>query len=406
MSYFQDPMAVVAVCATVCAAVFWTASHPRAAALFRFVPAVVFIYYLPALLAAADILPRVNPAWDWMRDYLLPLCLFILMFTVDIPSILRIGPRAVAMMLFGSAGVVLGALVSYVVFRPWLPPEAWKAMAALSGSWIGGGGNFAAVKEAVGASDELVGPIIVVDTAVAYTWTGVLLLLAAYQHRFDAWNRADARLLEDLNRRLRQTKEQHTRPPTLLDLLATVGLGLAAAVFCRHLAQLLHREIDPWLERTVPTLASVFGEFTWLVLLITTLGIAASFTPLRRLEDAGASKLGYAALYLFLTSLGAKASLGGILAAPVLMLAGLLWILVHILVLLAGARALRAPLFLAAVGSQANVGGAATAPIVAAAYFEALAPVGVLMALLGYLVGTYGGLACAFLLSLLAGGES
>ncbi len=406
MSYFQDPMAVVAVSAAVCAGVFWTAARPSLAALFRVVPAVVLLYYVPAILAAAGILPRANPAWDWMRDYLLPLCLFILMFTVDIPSILRIGPRAAAMMLFGSAGVVLGAVVSYLVFRPWLPADAWKAMAALSGSWIGGGGNFAAVKEAVGASDELVGPIIVVDTAVAYTWTGVLLLLAAYQHRFDTWNRADAGLVQDLNRRLRELRDRLSRQPALLDLTATIALGLAAAVFCRHLARLLHQRIDPWLERTAPTLASVFGEFTWLVVLITTLGIAASLTPLRRLEDAGASKLGYAALYLFLTSLGAKASLGGILAAPVLLLVGVVWIAVHILTLLLGARILRAPLFMAAVGSQANIGGAATAPIVAAAYLEALAPVGVLMALLGYLVGTYGGLLCAFLLGLLAGGAA
>jgi uncharacterized membrane protein len=396
-------MAVTALCAAICAVVFWAAEHPRIAPVFRVVPAVVLVYYLPALLAGFGVLPHVNPAWDWMRDYLLPTSLFILMFTVDIPAIVRIGPRAVLMMLFGSAGVILGALLAYVTLAPWLPSDSWKMLAALCGSWIGGGGNFAAVKEAVGAGDDLVGPIIVVDTAVAYTWTGILLLLAAYQRRFDVWNRADARLLEDLDHRLKTVSRKLSRPLSLLDVSATVGLGLAAAVSCRSLGRWLHQHADEWLEQTAPSIASVFGEFTWLVLLITTLGIAASFTPLRRLEHGGASKIGYAALYLFLTSLGAKASLSGILEAPILMLAGVLMISVHILTLVLGARLLKAPLFLVAVGSQANVGGAATAPIVASAYFEALAPVGVMMGLLGYLVGTYAGLLCAFLLGMLAG---
>ena len=151
-----------------------------------------------------------------------------------------------------------------------------------------------------------------------------------------------------------------------------------------------------------PNLASIFSPFTWLVILISTLGIALSFTPLRRIEMAGASKLGYAALYLFLTSIGAKADLAGLLEAPVLLLVGIVWIAFHVAFLLVGARLLRAPFFLVAVGSQANIAGAASAPIVAAAYYEALAPVGLLMGMLGYLVGNYAGLLCAFLLRMAA----
>ena len=148
-------------------------------------------------------------------------------------------------------------------------------------------------------------------------------------------------------------------------------------------------------------MASIFSPFTWLVILVSTLGIVLSFTPVRRIERAGASKIGYAALYLFLTSIGAKADLRGLLEAPVFLLAGIVWILIHVLFLVIGARLLRAPLFLVAVGSQANIAGAASAPIVAAAYYESMAPVGLLMGVLGYILGNYAGLLCAYLLQIM-----
>jgi uncharacterized membrane protein len=398
----DDPMTVLAVCASICAVVFWSARQRWGERVYRVVPSVVLIYFVPALLAAAGVLPPSSPVYDWMRDYLLPFSLFLLMATTDVSAILRIGPKALAMMMVGTLGVVLGGPLAFLLFESWLPVDSWKALAALSGSWIGGGGNFAAIKEAVGASDELIGPIIVVDTGVGYTWTGILLFLAGYQARFDRWNRADSALIRDLDRRMRHFQQTLARPITLFDASATLALGFVGAVAASQAASRLYAVTDPWIEASLPSAAAVFSEFTWMVLLISTVGIGLSLTPVRSLERGGASKLGYAALYLFLTSLGAKASLAGLLAAPVLLLVGAVWILVHIGLLFAGARLLRAPLFLVAVGSQANIGGAVTAPIVAAAYYEGLAPVGVLMGVLGYLLGTYAGLLCAYLLSLAA----
>jgi uncharacterized membrane protein len=65
---------------------------------------------------------------------------------------------------------------------------------------------------------------------------------------------------------------------------------------------------------------------------------------------------------------------------------------------------IKAPVFFLAVGSQANVGGAASAPIVAAAFHPSLAPVGVLLAVLGYALGTYGAWICGNLMRLVSGG--
>lgn len=398
----QDPTTVIAFCSGICAAVLLSARTRWGARVYSVIPSVVLIYYLPTICSSIGLLPTQSPAYDWMRDYLLPFSLFVLMMSWDLPSIARIGPKAIALMLVGSAGIVIGGPVAYLCFKHWLPPDSWKALAALSGSWIGGAGNFAAVKEAVGAPDGLIGSIIVVDTAVGYTWTGILLFLVRYQDRFDRLVRCDTSVFEDLSRRMQQWREQSARPVGVFDVASIVALGLLATVGSRMLGEYLFGWTDPFLGEHIPLLQSVFSSYTWMVIVISTTGILLSFTRIRRLETAGASQFGYAALYIFLTSLGAKANPAGLLQTPVLLLVGATWILVHILILVIGARLLKAPLFLLATASQANIGGVATAPIVAAAYYEGLAPVGVLMAVMGYLLGNYLGLLCAMILGALA----
>ncbi|NUO81153.1 DUF819 family protein [candidate division KSB1 bacterium] len=394
----QSPMIILAFCASLCALVLWATRQSWAKKFFSVIPSIVLIYYLPTFAATLGVIPTSSPVYDWMRDYLLPFSLFLLMVTADVRAIMKIGPKALAMMLFGTVGVILGGPIVFLIFERWLPPETWKGMAALSGSWIGGSGNFAAIKEAVGAPDNIIGLFIIVDTAVGYTWMGVLLFLANYQKRIDQWNHASTAVLEDLNRRMKDFAEEQTRPLTLYDGMLILAFGFAGAVLCQQAAAWMHALTHPALQNFTPLVASIFTSFTWLVIFISTAGIALSFTPLRKIENAGASKFGYVALYLFLTSIGAKADLHGIFQAPVLLLVGVVWILFHIAFMLLGARLLRAPMFLVATGSQANIGGAASAPIVAAAYYESMAPVGVLMGVLGYLLGNYGGLVCAFLL--------
>ncbi|HSR69209.1 MAG TPA: DUF819 family protein [Acidobacteriota bacterium] len=404
MTLISDPMAVLVFCTGVCAFVFWISNRSWAKKFFSVIPAILFIYYLPTFASTLGLIPTSSPTYDWMRDYLLPFALFLLMVTTDVPTILRIGPKALGMMLAGTLGIVIGGPLALAVFGSWLPEDAWKGLAALSGSWIGGGGNFAAMKEAVGAPDSIIGPIIVVDTAVGYTWMGVLMFLAGYQNRIDRWNGADNTVLNDLNKRLASFQESRSRPTSLEDGCIILALGFAGAVLCRQLGIWFFQLSDPWLRGTVPAVASIFSDFTWTVIFISTLGLGLSFTRLRKIDEAGGSSLGYVGLYLFLTSIGAKADLMGIVQAPMLALTGAVWILVHVVILVLAARLMKAPLFLLAVGSQANVGGAASAPVVAAAYYRAMAPVGLLMGVFGYLIGNYAALLCAFLLRLVAGG--
>jgi uncharacterized membrane protein len=293
------------------------------------------------------------------------------------------------MMLAGSAGIIIGGPLALSIFGRWLPPDAWKGMAALSGSWIGGSANMVAIKESIGTPDALLGPVIVVDTLVAYSWMGVLLVMSGYQRRFDALVRADTTALDEVQQRLSAAAEDR-RPVTVRDLTFILALGFAGAALCVWAGDRLPKIGDP----------TILSHTTWTVILVTALGLALSFTPLARLERAGASRIGYLALYLMLTAIGAQADLVAVLEMPMLLAAGVLWVLVHIAVLLTVAWLIRAPLFFVATGSMANIGGTVSAPIVASVFNRALAPVGVLMGVSGYILGIYGSLLCAWLLSL------
>jgi uncharacterized membrane protein len=299
---------------------------------------------------------------------------------------------ALVMMLTGTVGVIVGAPVAYLLFGGLLPPDAWKGFAALSGSWIGGTANLVAIKESVGAPDDIMSPIIIVDTVVGYGWMAVLLFLSNWQQRFDTRIGARTDAVAETNRRL-QELDTRRAPLDLRMAIVIIGLGFAGAVAGVAAGARLPPVGSP----------TIISGTTWAVLIVVTAGLALSFTPLRRLEIAGASRLGYAALYLLLTAIGAQADLAAVLDAPLYLAAGVVWIGIHVALLFAMARVLRAPLFFVATGSMANIGGAASAPIVASVYHPAMAPVGLLMAVAGYILGIYGALACAWMLGRLAG---
>jgi len=387
-----EPTAVFAVLAAILALVLWLGSLPGLKRLFTITPAILYVYFLPGLATNLGLLPAESDVYRWMVRHLLPVSLVLLMMTVDLPAILRLGGRALLMMLAGTAGIIVGGPIALAIFGAWLPADAWKGFAALSGSWIGGSANMVAMAKSVGTPDSLLGPIIVVDTVVTYTWMGVLLTMSGFQERFDRFVRADRSALDDLSRRLSAVDDERS-PSETRDLSAILAIGFVGAMGCL------------WLGRRMPEIGdpTIVSATTWTVCLATALGLGLSFTRFAKLERVGASKMGYLALYLMLTAIGAGADLRAVLEAPAFIAAGVVWILVHAAVLVAVAWASRSPLFFVATGSMANVGAVVSAPVVASVYNRALAPVGVLMGVSGYILGIYGALVCAWLLAAVGG---
>ena len=433
------------------ALVFW--AERRFPSVFRYLPALLLCYFVPALLnwplgliADAWYVPEVLPALraagvalpqnlsyaglqdailaagldtadfaDYERGsslyfvasrYLLPAALVLLCLSIDLQAVVNLGPKALIMFGTATAGIVLGGPIALAAATTLFPgtfsvgaDELWRGLATIAGSWIGGGANQTAMKEIYGVSDGLFASMIVVDIVVSQIWLAFLLYGANAAERLDRWLRADASAIDDLRRRVADYQASVLRVPTTPETFMLLGVAFGGVALAHVGADLIAPRLDGYagaLERA--GLHSLLSGFFWLVVIATTLGVAASLTGLRRLEGVGASRWGSVFIYVLVATIGMQMDIGRALANPGLFGLGLIWMLVHVTLLIGVAKLIRAPLFFVAVGSQANVGGAASAPVVASAFSPSLAPVGVLLAVLGYAVGTYGAILCATLM--------
>ncbi len=395
---------VLGMLAVILGAVFWSASRKSGFwhKFYTYVPALLLCYLIPALLNTAGIVDgNASSLYPVARDYLLPTALVLLCVAIDFGAVLRLGPKAIIMFLTGTLGVMLGAIVSFVAMD-FLHPETvagdtWRGMTTVAGSWIGGGANQAAMKEVFEVEATLFGQFVAVDVLVANVWMAVLLFLASRAQAFDRWTGADVSAINALKEKIEHYQAEHARIPTLTDVMVVLAVGLGAT----GLSHALTGPTVAWISSLPAEWRlqdySLTSNFFWIVVYATTFGLLLSFTRARKLEGAGASTIGSAMLYILVATIGMHMDLNALLDRPWLFLLGLIWIAVHGGLMLLVAKLIRAPLFFMAVGSQANIGGAASAPVIASAFHPALAPVGVLLAVLGYALGTY----CAYITGLL-----
>lgn len=392
MPITDDAVIVGLLCATL-GVIFWTtqSTSPFWKAVYRYVPAMVLCYVLPSLYNTAGLIDaEASSLYRVASRYLLPATLVLLTLSIDFPAIAKLGPKAIMLFLTGTLGVMIGGPLSIALWGVVAPDvvggDVWKGMATLAGSWIGGGGNQAAMKEVFNVDDNLFGMMVAVDIVVSSAWLAFLLYLAGRADELDAKSGADTRAIAALRDKMARFEADHARIPSFADLMVIIGVGLGA-MGVSHLVGTpiagLFKDAR-WAERL-----SLSNDFFWIVIVATTIGVLLSMTPARKLEGVGASKVGTVLLYVLIASIGMQMNLRAIFTNPGLFGVGATWILIHGGLMLLVLRMLRAPVFYMAVGSQANIGAAASAPVVAGAFHPSLAPVGVLLAVLGYALGTY-----------------
>jgi len=363
---------------------------------YSVVPAVLVCYFLPSLLNTFGVIRGEESNIYYVASrYLLPACLVLLTISVDLKAIARLGNKAVILFFTGTLGIVVGGPIALMIVASFSPellgvegPEAvWKGMTTVAGSWIGGSANQAAMKEIYGAGDKIFSAMVTVDVIVANLWMAVLLIMSGKAKVIDERTGADTSAISELKEKVENFHAKHARIATLPDLMIILAIGLGVTGF----AHLFADTITPYFVANHPDLArfSFHSKFFWMIVFATTVGITLSFTRLRELEGVGASRVGSAFLYILIASIGMKMDVTMIADTPVYFVIGVVWMLIHAGLMLFVAKLIKAPLFYMAVGSQANVGGAASAPVVASAFHPSLAPVGVLLAVLGYTVGTY-----------------
>ncbi|WP_298533130.1 DUF819 family protein [uncultured Algibacter sp.] len=411
--------------------VFYTSSSSNSfwKKFYKYIPALLMAYMLPGALTTLGI---IAPEWSSVNSsgesiqhhsqvyyiasrFLLPAALVLMTLSIDLKAIYNLGPKALIMFLTGTVGVIIGGPIAILLISIISPetvggvgPDAvWRGLATLAGSWIGGGANQAAMLEIYGYNTNNYAGMVIVDIVVANIWMAILLLGIGKSDRIDKWLKADNSAIEILKDRVSTYASKISRTPTLADYIVILGIAFSVV----SLSHLGANTISEFLKSTFnvvrdksSAMSSFGSQFFWMITIATATGILLSFTKLKQYEGAGASKIGSVFIYILVASIGMKMDLTTVTENPGLIVVGLIWMCIHVSLLFLVAKLIKAPYFFLAVGSKANIGGAASAPVVAAAFHPSLATVGVLLAVFGYVVGTYGAMLCAELMKIAATG--
>lgn len=448
--FANDTIIFGVLCVTL-ALIFYTSSLPRFSKFYSIVPALLLCYFIPSVFSSTgliadkwiDVSATINHLkslygnlngvtnLDSLKDYvltnnvdaseysrfiggsklyymssrfLLPASLVLLTMSIDLKGVFKLGSKALIMFLTATVGVMIGGPLAIVFFNYVAPDiliavegtELWKGLSTVAGSWIGGGANQLAMKEQWEVSDSLFSIMAVVDVLVAEVWMAFLLLGVAKSDKIDKYFKADNSSITTLKNKMEKFSLETARVPSFNDLIILLGIGFGVT----SIGHIVGDNLSIWIKENAPVLVD-FGlgsSFFWLIIIATTIGIVLSFTKLKSYEGAGASKIGTVFIYILVASIGMKMNLNAIVDNISLFAIGFVWMIIHVGLLFTVAKIIKAPYFFLAVGSKANIGGAASAPVVAGAFHPSLAPVGVLLAVLGYALGTYGAFACALMM--------
>lgn len=391
--------------------VFYTSSlqNKYVKGIYNVIPPLLFCYFLPGLLNSANIIDGANsPLTSVGSRYFLPACLILFVLNLDLKELWTLRKRAGLMFITGTVGIILGgpiavwltSLVAPEVVGGAGPDAVWRGLGTLAGSWIGGSANQVAVKEILQPSTQLFSATIAVDVFVAYMWMAFLLYGASKPKKFDRYFKADSTDVDQLTERMAAKAAAGARSPEVKDIILMLAFAFGGTGLATFLAEPVSTYIGtyhPYLDRF-----SLTNEFFWIILFSTIVGVCLSFTPARKLEFAGASKMGTVLLYMLIVTIGMQMDILAIKDNPGLFVVAFLWVGFHATLLFIVGRLLQAPFFYYAVGSMSNIGGVASASVAASAFHPSLISVAVILCVFSYAIGTYAAWVTAMLMQMVS----
>ena len=394
--FFTNDAVVFGILMTTLALIFYSTTLPFFEKFYKIVPSILLCFFVPGLLSSFNIISASESQLDETASrFLLPTCLVFFTLSIDFQAIKRLGGKALFVFFAGALGVMvggpLGLWIGKIIDPSFLGKdgeEVWRGLATIAGSWTGGNANQLALKEIFQPSPNVFAQTSVIDVLFAELWLGLLLYFVGKAAIIDKRMNADASVIHEIRARVElETAKQKNPTFQELFMLLAIGFGITG------MAHLIADNIVPFIETNYPALKaySLASKSFWIVTIASLSGLLLSNTRARNLEKFGGSKIGTLFLYMLIATIGMQLHIFEAFQNPMLFVVGLIWIFTHAIFTVAASYLVKAPFFFTAVGSQANVGGVASASVVAAAFHPSLAPIGVLLAILGNAIGTYCG---------------
>jgi len=359
------------------------------ATLFEYLPSIVLIYFVVMLASTFGLWQKtdeITSTYKALKSNLLPAMIFLMLLLADMREIFKLGKKMIFTFFLASVSIGLGFIGMFLLLHTAFDAQSWKAFAALSGSWMGGTANMVAIQGALNLPDSAMGYTLLIDSIDYAIWVMILLALVPFAKRFNTWTNADTSIIDEVGSRL-AAKDAAKKTIDFASLFFLLGVAMFVSAVTQYIASYL------------PSSAFLTTS-TWVVILSTLLGIVFAMTPLAKIS--GSSELANIMLYLIVALIASRANFTELTQAPLYILAGFVIIAIHVSIMVLFAKLFKLDLFSLGVASLANIGGVASAPILASAYSKALIPIGVLMAMMGYILGTFGGLIVGKILAFIA----
>ena len=232
----DNDIAIFGLLAAVLAAVFYTRGLGGGwQKFYTFVPIVLVCYLVPSLMATFGLIDMSDSSlWPIARDAFLPAALFLMCLGIDLGGILRLGPRALIMFFTATIGIVIGGPIALWIVASFDPEilgsgatAAWRGLATVAGSWIGGGANQTAMLEVYQYAPENYAVMVAVDIVVANIWMAFLLYGAGRPQVFDRWLKADTSAIDELRSRMETFTASVERVATAGEFMVLLGITFA-----------------------------------------------------------------------------------------------------------------------------------------------------------------------------------
>lgn len=377
----------VAVLIFIAALLVWLQKYTKSK-FFDWAPPIVLLYFITMILCTVGAwdMEATKPAYSALKNNILFAMVFLMLLRCDIRKILKLGPKMLLGFFSASVTIALGFIVTFFAMKGFLGSDAWMPLGALCGSWMGGSGNMIAVQAALDIGESEMAYALVIDSIDYSIWVMFLLWAINFAPKFNKWIKADTKALDEVSKRLEEDAKANNSPITFVNIIFLLGLSLVMSAVGQNFGAVLN-ELIPFLDKS-----------TWTVLFITVAGMIGAVTPIGKMS--GTTELSNVMLYSVVALLASRASFAELTDAPAWIIAGFMILAIHGILMVILAKVFKLDMFTCGVASLANIGGSASAPVLAGAYSGSLVPVGILMALMGYVIGTPGGILVANIMKL------
>lgn len=347
------------------------------------------------VLANLGVIPTSSVLYDdivW--GMVVPMGIPLLLLQCNLSRVWKDTGRMLIVFLIGAVGTIVGAFIAYFVLRgPFGDAQGLAKVAAMmTGSYIGGGVNFAAMASQYAAGEDLTAAATVADNLLMAAYFFVLIAVAG--SKFFRKHFAHPHIDEveaGISKESAQTQAAafwSRKDISLKDIAYNFAYAIVVVCASRLIAGLF----DDFTGNAFLDFVGKFlgSQYVW----ITTISvIVATFGTKYISQMHGSQEIGTYLIYLFLFVIGVPANIMTVVTkSPLLLVLTAIMVLVNMAFCFFGAKIFKCTLEDSIIASNANIGGPTTAAGMAISQgWTRLVGPAMLVGVLGYVIGNYAG---------------